>query len=157
MERPRSVLFVCLGNICRSPMAEGAFRAALGDPADASRWMVDSAATADWNRGKRPDHRAVDVMSRNGIDISRQHARQVVAADFYDFELILGMDYENVAAVKRMRPPDGSATVALFLEHALDRNIPVPDPYFGDERDFDLAFDLISDAAAKLYGKLSIL
>lgn len=131
-------------------MAEGAFRAAVEKRGGPPPWTVDSAAIADWNLGSGPDGRAVDVMRRNGIDISRLRARQVSDDDFHRFDLILGMDADNVRSLIKMKPAGAPAAVALFLEHALGLRQPVPDPYFGSRRDFEQAFKLIWRGAAAL-------
>src|SRR3954470_3499858 len=114
-----SILFVCLGNICRSPLAEGAFRAEadrLGLDAE-----VDSAGTGGWHRGEPPDRRAIAVARRGGVDISVQRARQVTRADFDRFDHIVALDAENLADLERLRPAGSRASLSLLLDHVPGR------------------------------------
>jgi protein-tyrosine phosphatase len=131
-----SVLFVCLGNICRSPLAEAAFRLEaerLGLDVE-----IDSAGTAEWHAGKPPDRRAIAAAARRGIDISHLRARQVAAADFQRFDHIVALDEQNLAALEAMRPPGAKARLSLLLDHVPGREgQPVADPYNGDESHFD--------------------
>jgi protein-tyrosine phosphatase len=140
----RSVLFVCLGNICRSPLAEAAFRREaerLGIDVE-----VDSAGTGDWHVGAPPDPRAIAAAMRNGADIAALRARQVSAADFRRFDHIVALDRRNLADLRRMQPPDGKAKLALLLDFVEGREgQAVADPYHGEEADFDAAW---ADAAA---------
>ena len=124
------VLFVCLGNICRSPTAEGVFRARAGDAG--LSLMVDSAGTGAWHVGEAPDHRAQAEALKRGYDLSAQRARQAKAADFSDFDLIFAMDRSNLAALRRLRPIRTAAELCLFLDLLPDQPIrEVPDPYYG--------------------------
>src|SRR3546814_7916406 len=126
----KSVLFVCLGNICRSPLAEAAFsREArrLGLDVD-----IDSAGTGTWHIGPPPDSRASAVAARNGVDIAHLRARQVTADDFRRFDYIVALDAENLTALRRMRPADGKAELSLLLDHVAGRvGQAVADPYYG--------------------------
>jgi protein-tyrosine phosphatase len=139
-----SVLFVCLGNICRSPLAEAAFRAEaerLGLQVE-----VDSAGTGDWHVGRPPDRRATAVAGRNGVDISHLRARQVRAEDFDDFDHIVALDRQNFRDLQRLRPPGAKAELSLLLDHVAGREgQAVADPYYGGDADFDTAW---ADAAA---------
>ena len=133
------VLFVCLGNICRSPMAEGAFRAAV-----ATRGLeviVDSAGTASYHIGHAPDPRAVAVAGQNKIDISGQQARQVERDDFYRFTHIIALDRANLEGLRSKAPRDGTARLAMLMD-AVDarRGEPVADPYYGDAAAFEKAW-----------------
>ena len=148
MEHPRSVLFVCLGNICRSPLAEGIFRS-VADEQDKPTIRIDSAATSNWNVGAPPDDRAIAVARRNGIDISNQRARQIRRKDFEEFDLILGMDRRNVTDLRNLTDR-GDAQLALFLEHAGGPNADIPDPYTGTADDFETVFRTIEQATRKL-------
>ena len=146
------VLFVCLGNICRSPTAEGVFRAraAAADMAV----TVDSAGTGAWHVGEAPDHRAQNEAQRRGYDLSHQRARQVTAQDFRDFDLIFAMDRSNLANLRRVRPANATAEVELFLDLLPDQPLrEVPDPYYEDG--FDMVLDLIEDGADALIARLS--
>jgi protein-tyrosine phosphatase len=135
MSRP-AVLFVCLGNICRSPLAEAAFRSEaerLGLPVE-----IDSAGTGDWHVGRPPDPRAIAAARRNGLDIAQLRARQVTAEDFRRFDHIVALDGENLANLRRLAPPDGKARLSLLLDHVEGREgQAVADPYHGEERHFD--------------------
>jgi len=152
MEHVRSILFVCLGNICRSPLAEGAFRA-VAEAAPGPRFHIDSAGTSDWNIGEPPDPRAIAVASRAGIDISGQRARQISHADFDRFDLILGMDARNVDRLNGLRS-GGKATVALFLDYAAGRAQSVPDPYDGGRQAFEEVLATVLDGARRLHQRL---
>jgi protein-tyrosine phosphatase len=151
---PHKVLFVCLGNICRSPLAEAAFRREaerLGLEAE-----VDSAGTADWHVGRPPDRRAIAAAARKGVDISAQRARQVSSADFHRFDHILALDTDNLAALERLRPPDARAELSLLLDHVPGREgEAVADPYHGDDSHFDLSWTDVAAGAEALARKLA--
>lgn len=145
------VLFVCLGNICRSPMAEGVFRRAAEVRGLLPLLEIDSAGTGAWHIGNPPDARARDAAAQRGIDISGQRARQVGPEDFEVFDLIVAMDRSNLASLARMAPPDLRSKIRLFLDFAPDAGADeVPDPYYGGEDGFTLALDLIENAAQGL-------
>jgi len=132
----KSVLFVCLGNICRSPLAEAALKA------EAERIGLDvetdSAGTGDWHLGHPPDPRAAAVAKRNGIDISHRRARQVGPEDFRRFDMIVALDEQNLANLKAMQPRGGKAELSLLLDHVEGRaGQPVADPYYGEASHFD--------------------
>lgn len=144
------VLFVCLGNICRSPTAEGVLRHKLRAAGLDDRVQVDSAGTGDWHVGKAPDSRTRQAALRRGYDLSAQRARQVEAADFQRFDLILAMDQSNLSNLKALRPAAARADLDLYLrryELALDE---VPDPYYGGEDGFEQVLDLIEQASDAL-------
>jgi protein-tyrosine phosphatase len=146
----KSILVVCLGNICRSPMAEGAVRKAL-DEAGLAHVAVDSAGTSGWHEGGPPDPRAVKAALMRDIDIAHQRARQVTDDDFHRFGLILAMDGQNYARLKAMQPEGSTATIRMFMEYAGEVPVrEVPDPYYGGEEGFDHALDLIELAARGL-------
>ena len=143
-----SVLFVCLGNICRSPLAEAALRA------EAQRLrldlIVDSAGTGNWHAGEPPDERAQRTALRNGVDISALRARQVTRTDFRRFTHIVALDRDNLAALERLRPADGTAELLLLLDAVEGRRgEAVADPYFGDATGFDATW---ADAVAGAKG-----
>ncbi len=148
------VLFVCLGNICRSPAAEGVFRQFLRQEGLHERIDVDSAGTGAWHIGQPPDARAIAAAAARGFDLSRLRARQITSRDFTTFDHILAMDRQNLQDLHHMRPPQGSARVALFLDGHPDLAGDVPDPYFGDETGFDLMLDLIEAGAAHWLDRL---
>ncbi len=137
------ILFVCLGNICRSPAAQGVFRTLM--PAAAT----DSAGTSDWHVGEPPYGPMQAAAAARGYDISDLRARQFMARDFDRFDLILGMDPDNIDRIERLRPPGSQTPVRLFTEFAPETGATeVPDPYY--TRDFDGALDLIERAAKGL-------
>ena len=145
------VLFVCLGNICRSPMAEGVFRRLVEEAGLADRVEIDSAGTHAYHVGEAPDVRAQAATARRGIDISGLRGRRALAADFARFDYILAMDHENHAHLLALSPRGQEHKVRLFLEFAARATErAVPDPYFGKESGFDRVLDLIEDAAAGL-------
>jgi protein-tyrosine phosphatase len=149
-----SVLFVCLGNICRSPLAEAAFRREAGRLGlDVE---IDSAGTGDWHIGYPPDPRAAAVAERNGIDISHLKARLVTAEDFRRFDHIVALDSNNLRDLERLRPADGKARLSLLLDHVEGRQgQAVADPYYGDDSHFDAAWDEVSAGAEALARRIA--
>ena len=148
-----SVLFVCLGNICRSPLAEAAFRE------EARRLkldvIVDSAGTGSWHVGSPPDPRAQAVARKNGIDISSLRGRQVKPIDYRRFTHVVALDEDNLANLRRLAPPDATAELSLLLDHVEGREgQPVADPYFGDDDGFDLTWADVTAGARGLAQKL---
>ncbi|WP_236170883.1 low molecular weight protein-tyrosine-phosphatase [Pseudomonas pseudonitroreducens] len=140
------VLFVCLGNICRSPTAEGVFRHKVLEAGLEDRVEIDSAGTGDWHVGKAPDARTCAAALRRGYDLSGLRARQVCVADFARYDLVLAMDNANLRDLKRLQAGSGKADVDLFLrryEGAMDE---VPDPYYGGEDGFEQVLDLVERA-----------
>lgn len=149
------VLFVCLGNICRSPTAEGVFRHLLEQAAPQLHVEVDSAGTADYHSGDPPDLRSQRAARRRGIDLSGLRARQVAPDDFACFDLILAMDRDNLRELEAMRPQQAHARVRLFLEYAPDLGRPeLPDPYYGGASGFEEVLDLCTAASRGLIAAL---
>jgi protein-tyrosine phosphatase len=144
-----AILFVCLGNICRSPLAEAAFRAEadrLGLDVE-----IDSAGTGDWHVGHPPDARAQAVAHRHGVDISHLRARRVTAPDFDRFDHIVALDRDNLAALRAMQPAGSRARLSLLLDHVPERRgEAVADPYHGDSSHFDLAWREVTQGARGL-------
>ncbi|MDM7957484.1 low molecular weight protein-tyrosine-phosphatase [Blastomonas sp.] len=135
-DRAPAILFVCLGNICRSPLADGALRYAVAQ--SGLRWSVDSAGTGGWHAGDRPDARAIAVAARHGVDIAGLRARQVRSDDFARFDLILAMDHDNLAGLNAIAPRGHRADVRLALDLVDGRaGQAVSDPYYGDAAGFD--------------------
>jgi len=145
------ILFVCLGNICRSPTAEGVFQKLLVDAGMQRRIEVDSAGTADWHRGHTPDARTVAAAKKRGFDLSGLRARQVKVSDFDEFDYILAMDNNNLADLQALRPAHFLGHLELFLNFGSQHQYrEVPDPYHGGEDGFELVLDLVEDAAQGL-------
>ncbi len=143
------ILFVCLGNICRSPAAEGVTRAL----AAGRDWVIDSAGTSGWHIGDPPYPPMIRAAADRGFDLTSQRARQFVAADFEQFDLIIGMDTANVAAIENLRPEGNAVPVNRFLEFAEGTGASdVPDPYYTG--DIEESLDLIEAAASGLLGQL---
>lgn len=145
------ILFVCLGNICRSPSAEAVFRAKVAEAGlDVD---VDSAGTAGWHIGKAPYTPMQKAAAARGYDLSSLRARQVVPKDFDAFDLVVAMDAENRADLEALRGADAPAKLTLFTDYASGTEDHVPDPYY--TRDFEEALDLIEDAADGLVRALT--
>ncbi len=151
----RSILFVCLGNICRSPLAEGVFRAVLAERGLEAAFAIDSAGTGGWHAGSAPDPRSVAVAARHGVDITAQQARKVTLADFDRFDLILGMDRSNVDDLRQLAPEASPGRVELFLDLATGRIKDVPDPYYGGEDGFLDVYRMIREASEALADRLA--
>lgn len=151
MSRP-SLLFVCLGNICRSPLAEAAFRAAAEEAGlDAH---CDSAGTGDYHVGNSPDPRSIATAAEQGIDIAHYEARQVETHDFTRFTHILAMDHQNLADLKARAPADGTAAISLLMDFVPGREgAAIADPYYGGEENFaDTWDDAVTAAKALVAG-----
>lgn len=141
------ILMVCLGNICRSPLAEGILQHLI----DQHRlpWQVDSAGTASYHVGNGPDPRSIEIAAEHEVDISKQRCRQLSNSDFYDFDLILAMDAENFNNINNSRPSDATADVRMILNYSSPReNRQVPDPYYGGG--FDLVYDMLWTACQQV-------
>jgi protein-tyrosine phosphatase len=142
------VLFVCLGNICRSPTAHGVFQNRLEKRGLTSAIQVDSCGTGDWHIGHAPDRRAAAAARSRGYDLDDLRARQVSATDFGSFDYILAMDRMNLADLEAMRPGGFDGHLGLFLEFAPGvRSVEVPDPYYGGEDGFAEVLDLVEAAS----------
>jgi len=151
----KRVLFVCTGNICRSPTAEGVLRKLAADAGLASRIAVDSAGTHGYHAGEAPDARAVAHARRRGYDLASLRARRFAREDFHTFDLILAMDREHQAILAQLAPPSAAQKLRMMLEFARRPGADeVPDPYYGGPDGFELVLDLIEDAAAGLLDHL---
>jgi protein-tyrosine phosphatase len=148
-------LFVCLGNICRSPTAEGVLRRIAAAEAPDLALEVDSAGTGDYHIGEPPDRRSIEAAAARGFDLGALRARQATRDDFARFDLILAMDRQNLRALERLRPARARARTALFLEYAgLGADLEVPDPYMGGPQDFERVLDLATQASRALIAKI---
>ena len=148
---PTRVLFVCMGNICRSPAAEGVFLHLLAEAGLEDCFAVDSAGTGGWHVGHRADRRMIAAAERRGIHLPSR-ARQIEAADLQRFDHILTMDADNLAAVQRLeRQAPGGARISPLTDHCRRLRSPeVPDPYYGGDHGFERVLDLLEDACAGL-------
>jgi len=151
----RRVLFVCTGNICRSPTAEGVFRKLVADAGLAHEIETASAGTHAYHVGEPPDDRAQAAARRRGYDLSRIRARRVGRDDFVAFDLILAMDRDHHEILARLAPPNARQKVGMMLTYARNATtLDVPDPYYGGPEGFSLVLDLIEDAAEGLLATL---
>ncbi|MGI9383447.1 MAG: low molecular weight protein-tyrosine-phosphatase [Methyloligellaceae bacterium] len=149
------ILFICLGNICRSPLAEGVFRHLVAGRGAAERFRIDSAGTGAWHVGEPPDARAQEAALGRGIDISAQKARQVVADDFERFDMLLAMDESNRFELQRLGPEADRDKARLLLSFAPDSGrLDIPDPYYGGPPGFTHVLDLIETASEGLFQAL---
>jgi len=145
------VLFVCMGNICRSPTAEAVFRAKVEEAGLAQQILIDSVGTHDYHIGKPPDTRTQHAAKQRGYDMSMLRGRQVEVADFTRFDYVLAMDNANMAILYRLCPKEQRDRLGLFLEYASRyREREVPDPYYGGEDGFERVLDMVEDGAAGL-------
>ncbi len=152
---PVNVLFVCLGNICRSPTAEGVFRKLVNDSGVSEQIHIDSAGTASWHEGKMPDARTIAAAKSRNIDLSILRARAVVANDFHKFDYILAMDESNLNFLQSLKPKNYAGHLGLFLDFGKQKHYcEVPDPYHGGQAGFELVLDLVEDAAAGLLASI---
>lgn len=153
--KPIGVLMVCMGNICRSPTAEGVFRRHLEEAGLAHRVRLDSAGTHDYHVGRPPDPRAREAALRRGYDLSGLVGRQVSPADFHEFDFILAMDQDNLANLMRICPAGQEHKVRLFLSYSRRyAGREVPDPYYGGPQGFDRVLDMVEDAALGLVDEI---
>lgn len=142
------VLFVCLGNICRSPTAEGIFRQMVRDQGLDAQIITDSAGTGDWHVGNPPDGRAQRAAAARGYDLSDLRARQAKPVDFRDFDYVLAMDRSNYANLEAICPPGYEDRLHMFLSfYPNSPEAEVPDPYFGGAAGFDYVLDLVEEAS----------
>lgn len=149
------ILFVCMGNICRSPTAEGVFRHVLAAQAPELQVEIDSAGTHDYHVGDPPDRRSIAAARRRGIDLTSLRARMVASDDFARYDLILAMDDDNLRELRSRAPATYHERIRLLMEfapHAALRH--VPDPYYGGAQGFEEVLDLLEEAALGLLAEL---
>ena len=154
MAKPLSILMVCLGNICRSPTAEGVLRAHLAAEGLLPRVRLDSAGTSGMHAGSPPDSRSIACAKRHGVDLSTLRARPLQEDDFFTFDVILCADHSVLQDTKRRQPPSSTAQVELLLAWTGQGEHPVPDPYYGDHDDFEHSFQLIEQACKRIVARL---
>ena len=151
MENHVAVVFVCMGNICRSPTAEAVFRHYVESAGLSEQIMIDSAGTHDYHIGDAPDWRSQRAAQQRGYDMSGLRGRKVEEGDFHNYDYVLAMDKANLAILQRLAPPASKAQVQLFLEYArhhVERE--VPDPYYGSAGSFEQVLDMVEDASEGL-------
>ncbi|XP_053192889.1 low molecular weight phosphotyrosine protein phosphatase isoform X1 [Scomber japonicus] len=138
----KSVLFVCLGNICRSPIAEAVFRKMATDAGVADKWVIDSGATSDWNVGKSPDARGLACLRKHGIEMSHR-AQQVTKDDFMSYEYILCMDESNLSELNRKAKSvqNYKAKIELLGSYDPQKQLIIKDPYYGSDDDFEKVYE----------------
>lgn len=147
------ILMVCLGNICRSPLAEGILQSKL----DNNLFVVDSAGTSSYHIGNKPDSRSIAIAKKKGIDITQQQARQFVKQDFLDFDIIYAMDNSNYNNIIALAENDKQKSkVNLILNESYpEQNLDVPDPYYGGDKGFETVFNMLDEACNKIKLRLS--
>ena len=153
-----SVLFVCLGNICRSPTAEAVFRKKVVDAKLNERFFIDSAGTAGYHIGATPDARAIDKGNLRGYDLTSIRARKVSVDDYLEFDYIIAMDNQNLAYLNAHNTDSDSARIQLMRQSSegTTENLDVPDPYYGGEQGFDEVLDILEIAAQNLLNDIQI-
>lgn len=150
------VLFVCLGNICRSPAGEGVLRGIVASSSESSRWKIDSAGTGGWHVGELPDQRMRIHARRRGIELTH-HCRKVAASDFEDFDLIIPMDADNERNLRRLAPALEDSRKIIPMAEFLNPSTGfdyVPDPYYEGAEGFEIVLDLLQEGCANLFGML---
>jgi len=153
---PIRVLFVCLGNICRSPLAEAVFRHRVEERGWTDRFEIDSAGTSGWHRGAPPDSRSAEVARRRGIEVAGA-SRKVVAADLRRFHYVIAMDEENLDALRELQASAGGTAQVRRLREFEPRaaSLDVPDPYYGGARGFEEVHDIVERACAGLLAHIA--
>ena len=154
--KPTKVLFVCLGNICRSPTAEGVFQKMVDNAGLSHSIIVDSAGTSGWHINEPPDMRSAAAAAKAGYDLSALRGRKFIREDFENFDYILAMDESNLAEMEALKPQDYTGHLGLFLEFAESYDeAEVPDPYYGGGEGFTFVLQLIEDASRGLLERLA--
>ena len=155
MSIPISILFVCTGNICRSPTAEGVFRDRVVRAGWQDHFLIDSAGTGGWHIGNGPDPRSVATALSRGVDIAALRARQLHIDDYRNFQHLIALDETHFDHIMSSKPEGASAQISLLMQYEPTRKWrDVPDPYYGGQKDFDLAYDLIAQGVDGLLAAL---
>ena len=150
MELKNKVLFVCMGNICRSPTAEGAFRSIVEKNSKSQYFEIDSAGTHAYHIGNSPDQRSQQAAINHGVDLSSQRARHVHESDFYYYDYIIAMDSDNLARLKSIQPSESHSKIELMLNYSKEHyGASVPDPYY--EGKFDEVFEMLYSACTSFF------
>lgn len=152
--QPVRVLFICMGNICRSPTAEAVFRHCVAAAGMQDRIYCDSAGTHDYHTGNAPDARAMQAASRRGYDMSGLRARQVSLRDFEEFDYVLAMDRDNLRLLQQQCDPKHTHKLSLFMQCAGGTDQEVPDPYYGGTQGFEQVLDMVENAAQSLLRRI---
>lgn len=153
--RMTKILFVCLGNICRSPTAHGIFQKMIDEAGLQEKFQVDSCGTGSWHIGHHPDERMQKAALKKGYDLSTLTARKLALKDFKQFDYILAMDTRNLADIIKLAPDQYKGRIQLFLDYADDKNLlEVPDPYYGGEQGFEHVVNLIESGCEGLFDKV---
>jgi len=150
------VLFVCLGNICRSPLAEGIFKKKVNDAKLGEFITVDSAGTSRWHLNELPDKRSLDIARRNGIDLDH-YGRQIEYNDLHDFDYIIAMDGDNYDDINRLKEDHGEGKAEIILMRNFDdqqSGADIPDPYYGGPNGFQKVFDLLDESLSNFLDKI---
>lgn len=149
---PVKILMVCLGNICRSPLAEGILQSKL----PREQFLIDSAGTGGWHAGEQPDKRSIQTAKQRGLDITRQRGRQIQISDFETFDYIYVMDNSNYKNVMALAPTEEAKSKVQMILNELfpNENVDVPDPYYGGQNGFEQVFDMLDDACEIIAEKL---
>lgn len=153
----KRVLFVCTGNICRSPLAEAIFRHKVKLAGSDGQWIADSAGTHNYHAGERPDPRSLKVAQMNGIQTEGIRAKQIKRSDFEEFDLILAMDQGHVQWLQNICPPEYLSKIHLFMAYAGEGEVDVPDPYYGDFSEFEDVYAMCDAALNKMIASLLVL
>lgn len=144
---------VCLGNICRSPLAEGILRSKLSN-----NFIVDSAGTGGWHAGELPDRRSIEIANKNGLDITNQRARKFTKNDFTDFDIIYAMDNSNLKDILQLAPDENAKSKVHLILNELypNENKDIPDPYYGQNDGFEKVYNMLDKACSNIAKKIMI-
>lgn len=149
-DEPLNILFVCTGNICRSPLAEGIFAHMVENAGRAAEFDIQSAGTGAWHVGEPPDRRSIAVAAAHGIDIASQRARRMTAEDFDRSDLILAMDHENLKSLQKSAPTKVQGRIHLFDAFTSGGRADIPDPYYGDLDGFERVYSMLFAGCSRL-------